>query len=42
MTGPEALRLGYKIIREEAGPNILIYGIGGPIGSIGEMSMENA
>ena len=24
--------MGYKIIREEAGPNILIYGIGGPIG----------
>jgi len=30
--GPEALRLGYKIIREEAGPDVFIFGIGGPIG----------
>jgi hypothetical protein len=32
MTAAEIQRLGYEIIRDEAGPNVFIFGIGGPIG----------
>jgi hypothetical protein len=32
MTATEIHKLGFQLIREEAGPDIFIYGIGGPIG----------
>jgi Melibiase len=32
MTASEVHRLGYQLIRDEAGPDIFIFGIGGPIG----------
>ncbi|MHA1339125.1 MAG: glycoside hydrolase family 36 protein [Promethearchaeota archaeon] len=41
ITAPEIHRLGWKIIREEAGPNVFIFGIGGPIGlHIGDVDGE--
>jgi hypothetical protein len=32
MTSAQILRLGYKILKEEAGPDTFLFGIGGPVG----------
>lgn len=41
MTSPELHRLGWQIIREEAGKDVFVFGIGGPLGlHIGDLDGE--
>lgn len=41
MTSPELHRLGWQIIREEAGRDVFVFGIGGPLGlHIGDLDGE--